>query len=267
MNPSALRIAGLALAGIAAFAACGDDDRAGGAAATSSASRGTTSNVAAYCDATLAIETVGDPEVDETASAEDITATLVAYRERLRPLADDVLEVAPDEIADDVNVMSAAVDQLGETEADPFEEPAVAAADQRVHAFNLANCGWQPVSLTATDYHFDGSLPTRAGATSFDVINDGDEFHLAILGRKLDSVSASAQEAFAAIESEEQFADSFEMVATAAVPPGESEYFVADLTPGEYVLFCPVPVGSTGDTAGGGPPHFTEGMVETFTIA
>ncbi len=224
-------------------------------------------DLTAYCDAILAIETGPPPDVDfETAGEEEIAAALAAYREQLRLLADDVLAVAPAEIAADLDVLSAAIDQIGLVDGDPFEAPDVAAAEQRVHAFDVANCGWQQVSLTAMDYHFDGELPTAAGVTSFDVVNEGAEFHVAYLGRKLDTVNVSAEEAFAAIESEEQFAESFEFIGEIETPPGGSDYGVVNLTPGEYVVLCPVPVGSIGESEGTGPPHLFEGMVSFFTV-
>jgi hypothetical protein len=223
-------------------------------------------DLAAYCEATFAIETAPFPELElENATDEELAAALTSYRQLVRPLADDVLAVAPAEIAADLDVLSGAIDQIGVVDGDPFAAPEVVEAEQRVHAFDVANCGWQQVPLTAIDYHFDGEMPTAAGITSFDVVNEGEEFHVAILGRKLDTVTVPADEAFAAIENEEQFAESFEFLGEAEVPPAASGYLVVDLTPGEYVLLCPVPVGST-ETEGSGPPHFVEGMVSFFTI-
>jgi len=224
-------------------------------------------DLTAYCEATLAIETAPFPDIDFEAAREDeIAAALASFRELLRPLADDVLAVAPAEIAAALDVLSGAVDQIGAVEGDPFEAPNVAAAEQLVHAFDVANCGWQKASLTAMDYHFSGELPTTAGITSFDIVNEGEEFHVAILGRKLDTVTVSAEDAFAAVETEEQFGESFEFVGEIETPPGSAAYLVVDLAPGEYVLLCPVPVGSTGGTEGSGPPHFVEGMVSFFTV-
>jgi hypothetical protein len=223
-------------------------------------------DLTAYCDATLAIETAPFPELElENADDEELAAALASYRELVRPLADEILAVAPEEIAADLDVLSAAIDQIGVVEGDPFADPEVVAAEQRVHAFDAANCGWQQVSLTAIDYHFTGELPTTTGATNFDIVNEGDEFHVAILGRKLDTIPLTAEEAFAASENDEQFAEGFEFLGEAEVPPGSSGYLVVDLTPGEYVLLCPVPVGST-ETEGSGPPHFVEGMVSFFTV-
>ena len=55
--------------------------------------------------------------------------------------------------------------------------------------------------------------------------------------------------------------------------PGESDTLFVDLEPGRYVIVCFLPVGATPDNMEAlesgelqGPPHFTEGMVEEFTV-
>ena len=72
---------------------------------------------------------------------------------------------------------------------------------------------------------------------------------------------------FEAIEGEEDFPKSFDQMVSIWTAPGDSDYGMGELTPGEYVAFCPIPVGSTADGEGDGPPHFAQGMVETFTVA
>jgi len=55
--------------------------------------------------------------------------------------------------------------------------------------------------------------------------------------------------------------------------PGESDTLFVDLEPGGYVIVCFLPVGATPDNMEAlesgelqCPPHFTEGMVEEFTV-
>ncbi len=258
MNRPNLRIFAILLAGVMALAACGDDDSdaADGPSPTGDAA----SNVAAYCDAALAIETVPDPDLDEDASPETIAATLADYRDQLRPLADQILAVAPDEIADDLDVLSAALDQLGETEGDPFEDPEVAAAQQRTHAFDLDHCGWTHVPVTATEYAFDGinsELP--AGPASFELTNDGAELHMLTLVRINDDVTEPVENLLA-LPDEEAFQLVTPVPGEAFAPPDGSDYLVADLDPGRYLAACFIPVGTDG------PPHAAEGMYAEFTV-
>ena len=53
------------------------------------------------------------------------------------------------------------------------------------------------------------------------------------------------------------------------VPPGESNYTVVDLEPGDYIAFCTVAVGTT--RADATPPdaaeHFTQGEISEFTVS
>jgi hypothetical protein len=55
--------------------------------------------------------------------------------------------------------------------------------------------------------------------------------------------------------------------------PGDSDTLFVDLEPGRYVIVCFLPVGATPDNMEAlesgeleGPPHFTQGMVEEFTV-
>jgi hypothetical protein len=50
----------------------------------------------------------------------------------------------------------------------------------------------------------------------------------------------------------------------AFAPPGEEDFLVADLEPGDYIVLCTVPVGPTSTD---GPPHAMQGMVAELTIA
>ena len=48
--------------------------------------------------------------------------------------------------------------------------------------------------------------------------------------------------------------------------PGEQANTSGHLDPGEYLALCPISVGSTGETEGTGPPHFTMGMHQALTV-
>ena len=159
-----------------------------------------------------------------------------------------------------------------EGDFEAFESEDFGAADDEVHAFELENCEFERFDLTATDYAWDGELPTTAGRYSIDLSNDGEEGHVVVIGRLNDGVTGTAEEAFAAVseapDPESAFGESFTEVPGPFAVPGDSEYAYTDLEAGQYVLLCPIPVGSTVDVGfeGSGPPHFTQGMLEFFEI-
>lgn len=259
----------LVLAGLLAatsLAACGDDDEEGDDNGNGDAA----ANVEEYCDRVLAIETVDEPDIDfESLSEEEQKKAAQDFaRDSLRPLADDVVKVAPAEIEDDITVLSGAVDKIVETgNFNIFEEDeAVKAAETRVHAYDLENCDWGKVATTAVEYAFQGVPATvPAGATSFDLTNGGKELHEMIVFRKNDGVTMSFDELLA-LDQEEAQKNVSNVVANFA-PPGGADYGVAELTPGQYVMVCFVSVGSTPDNEeADGPPHFTQGMKAEFTV-
>ena len=188
---------------------------------------------------------------------------------RLRvPVTQRIVAAAPAELEDEYVVLSAAFGEVVDTgNPDAFFTPDVDAADDVVHAHNLDNCGWAVAEIGAEDFRFTGELPTDPGPVSFQLTNTGDEAHALIVAGKLDDVEGSALDAFNALESEEAFPTAFEQAAAAFAEPGESVYGLADLAPGEYVAFCPIPSGTAGeDSIGDGPPHFTQGMVTSFEV-
>lgn len=273
-------LAGVAVAALVA-AGCGDDDDAGtdaGAAAEAGtpeeeSAAGGGDDIDAYCAATLAIETVPEPEIDfENATPDEMAAAMKDWAAtEMRPLADDVLAVAPDELADDLDVASGAVDDLAETgDFMVWESPNVVAATDRLHAFDLENCGWSEVAVTTTEYEFDG-LPTElpAGTTSFELTNDGAEVHEVIIVRRNDGVTMPAEELLALPEEEAR-----SMVTDVAVVgpanPGDDGYGVTELEPGEYIALCFIPTGMVSLESEGppaGPPHAMHGMVTEFTVS
>ena len=262
------------------LAACGDDDDAGGdpgadgapAAAADGGDAGDgDGDTAAYCAATLALETAPPPDVDfATASPEEIADAVRAYAtDVLRPLAEEVVATAPDELTEEIEVLHAALDEMA-TSGDEavFETPAASEANRAVHAYDVETCEWATVVVTASDYAF-GGLPADlpAGVTSFELANEGGEVHELLLLRKNDGVTQSAEELLALPE-EEAMALATMVSDPAVAPPGADDHAVVDLEPGEYVAACFVPTGmtSTDGPPPEGPPHAVHGMVAEFTV-
>ena len=269
-----LALVALAVAGLLA-AGCGDDDDTDSSGTTASdepAAESASTGTDGYCDAALAIETAGEPEIDfESATEEEIAATMKGWAaDTLRPLADDLLAAAPDEVEASLDVQSAALDEVAETgDFTAFETPEVVAASETSHAYDLDTCGWQTVAVDAADYSFAG-LPDEmdAGVVSFELTNGGTEVHEMVLLRKNDGVSETFDELLALPE--EEAMEKVTMVGMAGpVPPGEPAYGVVDLEAGEYMAVCFIPVGTVSfdGPPPEGPPHMMQGMVHQLTVA
>jgi hypothetical protein len=268
--------AALSIAITLAAAGCGSKDDTAAGPAPAAGGDGTTTTTAPtkpieYCEASLAIETVGEPDLDfETATEEEMAeATKTFATEKMMPLANEALAAAPEEITADVAVLVNAVQAMG-TSGDfmVFEDEKVAAAASTVHAYDLANCGWASVDVTTVDYEFE-DLPASidAGPTSFELRNEGTDVHELVLMRKNDGVTLTAEELLALPEEEAMTKTTFIGVGGPTVP-GSSDYVVADLEPGSYVVLCFLPVGmkAMDGPPPDGPPHFMEGMVAELTV-
>jgi hypothetical protein len=268
-------LAALAIATLVA-AGCGDDDDDTASAKPSDenesagADTGGDSDEDAYCDATLAIETAPEPDIDfATASEEEIAAGLKTWAdETLRPLVEDAAAVAPGILEGDIEIMTAALDQMAAGDPSAFDVPDVVAASNRVHAYDLDTCGWATQDVQATEYSF-ANIPDEmdAGTTSFEFTNEGKEVHELILARKNDGVTETAEELLNMPE-EEAFTKVTLLGSPAFALPGTSDYKVVDLEPGDYIAACFIPMGMTSDDGPppDGPPHFTQGMFAEFTV-
>jgi hypothetical protein len=252
------RLAALAASGafVVGLAACGDDDTAAGGA------EGNDVDLVTYCAAEVAQAQVFQ-QLD--ADAPGFAAAL----EEAQPVVDAVVASAPEELATPIGIRAdafAAVRASGDP--DQFFTDEVTAADDAVHAYDLEHCGWQQAEITAEDYRYAGDFPTRTGTVSFELTNTGEEPHLLLVARKKADVEGRALDVFNALDSEDELPASFDMVASVFIGPGEDAWALADLEPGDYVAFCPLPVGTTFDNNGetDGPPHFTQGQVTAFEV-
>lgn len=187
---------------------------------------------------------------------------------------EELRSTAPEEIAEEANLV---VEAFLANQDDPFavfEDPAIEAAFGPIEAFDEERCGitsdddedgddqdpsiTEPdasaaqVAVTATDYAFAFDTPA-AGRTQFTMTNDGDERHVMYLFKVADG--ATVDEVLES-EGEEGFEVDFESETAAA---GETAILTADLTPGDWAMICYIP---TAD----GTPHFVEGMRSEFTV-
>jgi hypothetical protein len=272
----ALALFALAVLAPLGLAACGDDDDDAAtdttAAVTDTTGDSASGDVEEYCEATLAIETVEEPDIDfESLTPEQQAEEAKKFaKESLRPLADRIREAAPEEVADDIAVLHAAVVEIEETgNFEAFETPENEAASDRAHAFDLENCGWTEQAVTMVDYDFEGvPASLEAGAVSFEATNSGNEVHEMILLKKNAGVTESFEDLLALPEEEAMTKVTF--VAAGFAPPGEDDYTVTELEAGEYGMACFIPLGTVSEDAAEeaeGPPHFTQGMFAEFTVS
>ena len=290
----ALVLAGvLAVAGLAACGGDDDDDEATGddtEETTDEAEEGeeeegevdvdVDADVQAYCDGVVAIETIPEPDIDfESLSEEELQEEIAAFAtDEMIPLTEEIAANTPDEIAEEIEILIGAVEEVAETgDFSVFDTPEVEEASATTHVFDLANCGWASSPVEATDYAFSNVGSTYdAGIVSFDLTNAGEESHEFVLFRKNDGVTQSFDEILALGEEESQ-----ELVTNVAgispIAPGDTDYSVVDLESGDYVALCFLPVGATPEVVEAvesgqqeppeGPPHFTQGMKVAFTVS
>ncbi len=266
--------------------ACGgttDDEAEGGSPAPPSTSTTATGSATGefveYCEKVLEIETVPEPDIDfESASEEEVAeASKQQARDVYLPLAEAIQADAPEEIATDIDTLTAAVEEVasdGDFEA-AFTKPEVLAAEDQVHTFDLANCGWGQADVTAVDYAFQGVEPSyEAGPVSFEFTNEGGEFHELALLKKNEGVTESFQAILGGDQAEGM--KKVTPVGGTFAEPGGNDNAIAELEAGEYAMVCFIPVGTTPEAAAaaeesgeepeGGPPHFTQGMLAEFTV-
>lgn len=258
------RVALLAIVATLGLVGCGDDDDD-----TTTAAGG---DVETYCEKSAEIEVLLSPGPDidfETATPEELTQAAKDFAASGVPIADEAQVAAPDEVSAHIDVLVAGLKQVAETgDFAAFETPEVEEASAAAHAFDLASCGWEQVDVTAQDYEFEG-IPAEleAGITSFEFSNEGTELHEMILLRKNDGVGETWEELLALPEEEARPKTSAAGAAFGA-PAEEGVYAVTDLTAGEYIAICFIPVGSVDEgTEADGPPHFTQGMRHEFTVS
>ncbi len=251
------------------LSACGEDSDSNEDAGNAAEGTTTTTeadDTEAYCEATLAIETVPEPDIDfESMSPEQQAEAAKTYAsDTLVPLADEVVATAPAEVEEEVETLAAVVDDIATTgNFEAFEEPEVQQAEANLHAYDLNNCGWEQVDVRGIDYAYEG-LPRElaTGPTSFEFENAStEEEHEIGIVRFNDGVTISVEELLQLPEEESESMVTF-LGATFA-PPGESDYTVLDLEPGRYGVACFIPVG--GEETGA--PHFTEGMFAEFEVS
>lgn len=145
----------------------------------------------------------------------------------------------------------------------------------------------ETVEVTGIDYAFEG-IPTEVEAgTEFTFKNGSDkEAHEMVLVKVKDGEERPVQELLALPEEESEKVTEFKGVSVAPEPGSDGQVvdgeLVADV-PGRYVALCFIQVGADpqklmdamehsedgppAQDPNAGPPHFTRGMVQEFTVS
>jgi hypothetical protein len=245
------------------LAACGDDDDNADDEATETTEATGEGEQAAgasdeFCGALVEFNAaVPSAEIDETSSEEDIKAAGA----QLGPVSQTLADEAPDDLAAMAGELNDIVQALNEGDATDFDSDATFETYSEFVDGAVGACEFETVAVTGVDYAFEGVPATiPAGTVAFGFTNEGEEEHEMILVKKAEGVTQSFEEIANLPEEESESLVEFKS-ATFAPPGGESST-LADLDAGEYAMFCFIPVGGAED----GPPHFTQGMLQEFTV-
>ena len=198
----------------------------------------------------------------EALTPEQLADEVRRFARQVLPLTDDIRRVAPAGVRADIDVVADAVAEVSRTgDRATFDRPDVAMADDRAHAFDVANCGWHRADVTAVEYAFQGVPSTlERGIVSFDLSNQGAEPHELVLLRIDDGVPQSFAELVAM--GEDELMARTNPVAGTFADAGGSEHEVVKLEPGRYGVACFIPVGGGEE----GPPHVTRGMFAELVV-
>lgn len=119
------------------------------------------------------------------------------------------------------------------------------------------------VTVTLADYSFTTTGTITAGKHTFKIVNKGPQPHeIEIIrlapGKTMKDFGEFMDKSYAGKADGPPPADA--MGGIAGMVPGMTQYFTADMTPGNYALLCFVPDGKDGK------PHLEHGMVKEFTV-
>lgn len=261
------------LALVAVLASCGSDGdtESSGSDTTAAPAAGTAAAASTVsdepiCAAWLATDAAGTALGDPDASPDDAEAATQAIADALEGVE------APTGLEDQLATANGAVAAALGGDPAAFEAPEFNAALAELGAWVHDECGFEQVEVTTVDHAFEGiDGELAAGPVSFHVTNEGADAHVVVLHRIADDRDATAEDLFAdgQVDEEALAAETDLVVSGAFAPPGGEGFVTAELAPGRYVVFCPIPAGFAGD----GPPdptadpHAALGMHAEITVA
>lgn len=220
-----------------------------------------------YCEQVMALDQAFAASQDqpENATPQELAALAADEARRYEPILVRLVATAPRSVLPHVRTFHAEMARMAETGDDAFlDSPDYGKVNGAVHEAAHERCGYQKVTISASDYTFEGVPKTlKAGRTSFLLRNrsQADEPHVAVIARLKDGAAASAADL--AREGEAVY-EKLELppVGGAFATAGQTGGLIADLAPGHYYVFCDIPTGGAAD----GAPHSAHGMVAAFRV-
>lgn len=243
---------------IVALAGCAGGAQPPAAAPAPVAAPAAADPTAAVCSNLLKIDNVPTAEGDGPGSPTP-PAAVKEWASAVAPLLDAAIADAPTAVAGPLTTLKPLVATAVVNGVDPnFDNPAVLESVTAYEAWAHANCGYQKVALTETDDQLTGLPSTlKAGPTSFLAKNTGSYLHVVLIGKPKDPALTIEQLQTMPIE---QVFGAVDLLPGAAVaPPGQTSGYLVDLTPGRYVVICPV-------DDQGQPPQHLQWMFHEITV-
>ena len=275
------RLVAVALVSVLALGACADDDDE----ETGAPAGGTTTTLSPqterFCADVVTANTL-EPEIPEDLPEdEQMRRGQAFFQNEYMPVIKRIQAAAPPTAKTAVDEITRFFEEKG---PGAFEDDGFLPVALRANQAAAAACGADENRVTAVNYAFQG-VPANLepGRRLFRLNNTGTELHEMILLRKKTTTTESFDQILALgaenqEEAEEKVDEAgavFAFPATAGGPQAVDSSVLLDLTPGQYVAVCFIPVGLTPAAAEAaqqsgqepeGPPHFTRGMKTEFTV-
>ena len=260
--PSRLLAAGFLTALLATAAGCGsNDDPAEDASGSSSADGSPVASSAggdvdAFCQAVLDLDAIASPDPDDPGGA----STVTAFGQQIADPVAAIAAHAPAAAQEAAGALQAIQAQLAAGDGSVLADPATAVTVGTVEQAVADGCGFTDVAIDAVDYSFQGApASTPAGPTNFLLTNasaSGQE-HVMLVLQSPDGAPVTPD---AFVADPEGSIGSMQLLNAADAPPDATSGVTLDLTPGSYLLVCPISMDESS------PPHFMLGMITQLTV-
>lgn len=238
-------------------------------AGSASANAATEANATAeFCSSLVQIEQTLSSSIPLMFLPPEVATEVSGYQlSVVEPLFAQARETAPADIAEAIGTYAdATIQMLSMLDFSATQTMEVAMADNAIDEKLLADCGFQAMPVTATNYEYlDVPEVMSAGEISLTLTNVGDEVHEISIARINDDVQMSARDVLMLGEVDAMEAITLE--AYAIVAPNDAETAFMNLRPGRYYAVCFIPTGSPAmHDMGDGAPHFLRGMLKEFVV-